>query len=181
MTEPNDAGTSPADGSDTPQEGAGAAGTTEGTPPAGGLDAAALEKELREARKEAAKYRTRAQALEDEKKSESEKQAEELVRLRETNAALLAQQREVSTQLAASAAARRLNFRNPDLAFSMVASRVEYDETGKPKNVDKLLEDLAKSDTYLVNGTKDFGQGPRGTAPSGGANIDQMIRSAARR
>lgn len=181
MTEPNDAGTSPVEGSATPPVGAGAEGQQEQTPPVGEMSREAYEKELQAARREAAKYRTRAQALEDEKKSETEKQAEELVRLREQNTALMAQQREVTTQLQASATARRLNFRNPDLAFSMIANRVEYDEEGKPKNIDKLLEDLAKSETYLVNGAKDFGQGPRGSAPSAGANIDQMIRSAARR
>lgn len=179
MTEPNDAEPTPAVDPATPPAGAGA-GAADTTPPAGGLDAAALERELAQARKDAATYRKRAQALEDEKKTDSEKQAEELTRLREQNAALVAAQRDANVQLATAAIAQRLGFKNPDIAFRLLGGQVEFDESGNPKNIERLLTEVAKAYPYLVNGSADLGQGPRSGPPSG-ANVDDMIRTAARR
>lgn len=150
----------------------------DGTPT---LDAAALQRELAAARREAASYRTKLKGYEDATKSEAEKAAERIAELERQNSELAAARREDSLRISASTEARKLGFRNPDLAFRLIASAVEYDDHGTPKNVDRLLADVAKSDPYLVNGPADFGGGPRGTAPAAGNNMNELIRRAAGR
>jgi hypothetical protein len=153
-------------------------------PPTGGadgegaLDAAALQRELAKVRREAAGYRTRLQTFEDGQKTEAQKAADRIAELEQSNAQLAAARREDTLRLSATAEARRLGFRNPDIAYRLLAGSVEYDEAGAPKNVGKLLDDIAKAEPYLVNGTTDYGGGPRGAAPAAGTDMNTMIRRA---
>ena len=182
MTLPNDAGAAPADASATPPEGAAGTPDTQ-APPEGdagtGLDAAAMARELARARKDAATYRERLQAIEDANKSEATKQAEAVQKLRDENAALLLARRDDTLRLKASASARSLGFKNPDIAYALIASSVEFDDEGQPKNVEKLLGDIAKSDAYLINGTGDAGLGPRDGPPKQ-ADMNALIRAQVR-
>ncbi|HEY8818400.1 MAG TPA: hypothetical protein VIM25_06235, partial [Candidatus Limnocylindrales bacterium] len=56
---------------------------------------------------------------------------------------------------------------------------IEFDESGKPKNVDKLLTDLATEKTYLTGAARggSFDGGPRGKAPLGESFDDQLRRA----
>jgi len=89
------------------------------------------------------------------------------------------QRQEQSLRLAALTEAQRLGFRNPDLAYRLMDhSAVEYAEDGAPRNVGRLLGELAKTDSYLL-GTTDFGGGARSSAQ--GADMNALIRRAAGR
>lgn len=169
---PPQAGDPPAQAADAQQP---TAGSADGE---GALDAAGLQRELAAARREAAGYRTRLKTYEDGQKSEAEKAAERIAELERSNAELAAARREDTLRLSASAEARRLGFRNPDIAYRFVSGAVEFDDAGQPKNLGKLLEDIAKSDPYLVNGTTDYGGGPRGSAAPAGSDMNSMIRRA---
>jgi len=177
-TTPPLAGDPPAQAADAQQPPTGGADGEGGTGP----DAVALTRELAAVRREAAGYRTKLKAYEDADKSESDKANERIAELERERDALAAARREDTLRLAASAAARKLGFRNPDLAYRFVASgSVEYDDAGQPKNVERLLEDIAKVDPYLVQGTGDWGGGPRGTAASGADDMNAIIRQRAGR
>lgn len=148
-----------------------------------GLAALKREREQREAAEKSARELARKlKVYEDAEKTESEKTSERITALEAERDALVAARREDTLRLAASAAARKLGFKNPDLAFRLVASgSVEYDEKGQPKNVERLLEDLAKADPYLTTTTGDWGGGPRGTPADGGQDMNTLIRRAAGR
>jgi hypothetical protein len=170
------AGDPQAQAADAQQPQAGSA-TGEGTEP----DAAALQRELTQARREAAGYRTKLKSYEDRDKSESEKSTERIAELERELAEARTSIRSNRLQAAAFSAARKLGFRNPDLAYRLVSvAEVEFDDAGQPKNIERLLDGIAKADPYLVNGTTDSGLGPRGSAaPS--VDMNASIRRAAGR
>ena len=64
----------------------------------------------------------------------------------------------------------KLNIVDPEAAFTLIRDRIEYDDSGTPKNVDELLRDLVKAKPYLV---KQVGPPPSATAnpASGGQNL----------
>lgn len=170
------AGDPPAQAADPqqPQEGS---ATGEGTEP----DLATIQRELKDARREAAGYRTRLKAFEDKDKTESEKATERIAELERDLAEARTSIQANRLQTAAFSAARKLGFRNPDLAYRLVSvADVEFDDAGQPKNIERLLDGIAKADPYLVNGTTDSGLGPRGSAaPS--VDMNASIRRAAGR
>lgn len=185
MADEQPAGATPAEQGATPEtpETSTTAATAEEAPlGAEGIAALRREREQREAAERAnRKLAAELKAYQDKDKTESERNAERIAELERTNSELVAKRREDALRLAASAEARKLGFRNPDIAHRLVAGTVEFDDSGTPKNLDRLLADIAKSEPYLVNGTTDFGGGPRGSAPATGQNMNDAIRRAAGR
>lgn len=147
-----------------------------------------LERELRETRAEAAKYRREAGDLKTAQQRASEQGLSEVEREAKRAAAAEARAQELEGQLreqalrtAAVAAATKLNYRNPELAYRLLdSSAVEWsDETGQPRNVESLLRELAKSETYLVRaGGSDYGGGNRGPTPSTEPSMNELMRAA---
>lgn len=180
MTEPNDAGAAPAADPATPPAGADAASMAAAPAAAPALDPAIIQKELDQARKDAAKYREQIRLREEADKSEEQKRAERVKQIEDENAALKAQVSRSETRTEVLTQAQKLAFKDPMDAYRLVESDIEYDDAGKPKNVERLLTELAKAKVYLTNGTTDYGQGPRGSAPNSSSNVDDMIRAAAR-
>jgi hypothetical protein len=190
MTEPN--GAAPAQVADGAQPQAG-----NGAPPAGAsqggtqlTDVSALQKELDDARKEAAQSRTRLKGYEDAESARAEAAKSELQKATERAEAAekardegLSQVKSFQLRLSTVEAARRLGFRNPDIAHRLISeSDVEFTAEGAPKNIDQLLTKIGQSDPYLLTtkpGAPDLGGGPRGTAP--GEDVNTMIRRAAGR
>lgn len=171
------AGNPPAPEADAQQPQAGSA-TDEGSAP----DIAVLQRELTQARREAASYRTKLKGYEDRDKSESEKATERIAELERELATERTRVQESTLRTSAFAAARKLGFRNPDLAYRLVSlSEVEFDESGQPKNLERLLDGIAKADPYLVSATSDSGLGPRGSAAPAGSDMNAQIRRAAGR
>jgi hypothetical protein len=175
-----------------PQEGTGA--PQEGAPRTGGTqitDLAALQRELTEARQEAAKHRTELNrykeaetAATEAAKSELQKAIDRAEAAEKARDEGLSQVKTYQLRLATVEAARQIGFRNPEIAHRLVsASDVEYAADGTPKNINQLLAKIAESDPYLVTGmtgkASDLGGGPRG-APAG-SDVNAMIRRAAGR
>ena len=146
-----------------------------------------LEREVQELRKENAGHRKRSEALEREKQqaaqagmSEAEKAAARAQELEDQNRQLSSALQEQRVEAATVAAATKLNYRNPELASRLLdRSAIEYDEGGKPKNVEALLRALASSEPYLVKGQAgDFGGGNRGAAPESKPGMNELLRAA---
>lgn len=167
------AGDPPAQAADAQPEGS---ADNEGPP----ADLAVLQRELKEARREAAQYRTKVRTYEDAQKTETERNAERIAELEQKLAASETRAQEQRLQMASFAAARKLGFRNPEIAHRLLnGADVEFAEDGSPRNVETLLAAIAKAEPYLVaSQTPDYGGGPRGQAPNAGVDMNARIRRA---
>lgn len=187
MTEQNGAG--PAQAADPAQPQAGDGAPQAGAPQRGTqlTDPVALQRELDEARKDAAEARKKAKTYEDAEtaraeaaKSELQKAIDRAEAAERDRDAGLAKAKSLHLRLATVEAARKIGFRNPEIAHRLISDgEVAFDDKGEPKNIEALLTKIAESDPYLVNGAPgrpDLGGGPRGTPP--GTDINAMIRSA---
>lgn len=150
-----------------------------------GLAALQRERDAREAaQRELDKLAKRVKAYEDKDKSESEKNAERIAELEREVETHRKAARTATLQVATTSAARKLGFRDPDLASRLISDEVEFTDSGEPRNIDKLLTDLAKAHPYLLSGTTgggDAGLGPRGAPAGANDDINTMIRRAAGR
>lgn len=149
--------------------------------------AARLERELGEARKEAASYRTKASALERAQAeaaqagmTEAERTAAKQAELERANTELLGQLREQGVRTAAVEAATKLGYRSPDVAYRLLnRAELEFNDAGQPKNVERLLRELLQAEPYLGKAAgADYGGGQRGTTPSGAPDMNELLRAA---
>jgi len=156
------------------------AATEEEQPQAGTDEAAAQEEpqldpeqllaELRRARKEAAKYRTRLRELEQAEKERKRAEMSELERLQEDLTEAQARLAELELELtqtklrqAVVSEAARLGFADPDDAWQLLdVAAIEVDDDGKPTNVGKLLRKLAAQKPYLLRSGQPREGGQRG-------------------
>jgi hypothetical protein len=158
-----------------------AAGTTD--QPTTTIDVTVLQRELAEARREAAKHRTDLRRFTDAQLSETERLQRRVTELEQEREAIASRDRERAIRLAALEAAARLGFRDPDLAVRLVdPSAVEVRDDGTPRNVERLLAEVLARSPYLARpgASADFGGGQRGTAPAG-TDMNSLIRRAAGR
>lgn len=145
--------------------------------------------EAKKLRSEAASLRKRLKAFEESEAKRSDSEKSEAQRAADRLAALEAElntersaRRSLLVQSTAAATARKLGFKNPDLAQRLIsANDVEFGDDGTPTNVERLLADAAKEFPDLVGGTTDFGGGPRGQAAGGQKDMNNFIRRAAGR
>jgi hypothetical protein len=138
-------------------DGQGPQGTTE----ASQLDADALAKELKAARKEAAAYRTKLRQAEEDAETRKRAEMTELERLKadleaerqaRTKAEEQRQRQIARTQVIAAAA--RLGFNDPEDAIRMLdQSTLEVDDAGNIDGLDDALSALVKSKPYLIKST----------------------------
>lgn len=173
------------------------------SPPVGKtLDADALAKELEEARKDAAKYRTErktlAQQLEQFKAeldklqsanlSEQEKKDKEYQRAQEQAAALAAQlaetqkrNQELQARSIVQAAAARLGIVDPDAAFVLLRDTVgiEPDEHGalNTKKMEADLRELLKAKPYLMGVPQTSAANPAKSDPTVQRESDEQRRA----
>jgi hypothetical protein len=147
------------------------------------VDVGVLQRELAEARREAAKHRTDLRKVTDAQLSETERLQRRVTELEAEREELGKRERERSVRFAALEAAARLGFRDPELAVRLIdRDAVEVRDDGTPKNVERLLADLLGKAPYLgrTGGTADFGGGNRGAVPPG-SDMNSLIRRAAGR
>lgn len=200
--------TVPANG--TPQEGA--TGTTgEGQAPAGENDQQGQEpatndgqpdlskiedpnlrawveaqaKAATDARREAAKYRTERNTLQQAQETArlaslpQEQQAQEAQALRDAeNGRLKAELADFRVATPVREAAVAAKAYNPEIILAMIKDKVETDDAGLPTNVGALLADLRKTDGYLFRrtATADAGAGKDSTNGSS-ADMNASIRA----
>jgi len=134
------------------------------------------ERKLSEQSRELQKFKD-AQLSEDERKDKRIKELEA------ENASLLTERQRGRVERAAIAAARKEGFWDPDLAYALIdEGRVQFDESGQPKNIEALVKAIAADKPKLINGSSapDFGGGHRGGAAAG-ADMNALIRRGAGR
>lgn len=115
-----------------------------------------VDKDAREARAEAARYRTernqfqtqaqeyqRAQETEQERVQREQQERDERLR------ALEDENRTLKVNSRVESAAKDARAHNPATVVQMLASRVELDDKGEPKNIQDLLTSLRETDPYL--------------------------------
>ena len=149
-----------------------------------------VQRQAREAREEAARYRTernglqqQVQTFQQQNETEQERANREAAERQERLEALERENRDLRVGSAIRAAAESAKAFNPALIVSMLDSKVTLDDKGQPTNLQDLLKDLRQSDPYLfkradANGGEGTGEQQ---APTGSMN--DLIRGqvAARR
>ncbi len=113
---------------------------------------------VRRLRAEAAEYRRKLRELERELKQRDEEKLSETERMRlrlsELEKELTQRElliREHTLRYETMLRARELGIVDPDAAYRLLdLAEVEYDETGRPTNIERLLRDLVRKRPYLV-------------------------------
>lgn len=138
----------------TGDDGAGSDPTPEST---GDLTPDATAAELARARKEAANYRAKLRKHEEAEEARKREQMSELEKAQADAAAAKeaaekAEQarREALAEAALLNAAQEAKFADPTDAVALVASQVEYDESGRPANAADLVKGLIEAKPHLV-------------------------------
>lgn len=188
------AGTQPQEGASQAQAAtadaaqAAAAGSGDGT-----VDAAALQRELAEARQEAAKYRTQARDLQaaqqqaqDAALSDAERNAKRVQEQEAELATLRAALDDERILNRVTLTAGRLGYADPMDAYRLLdRSAIERDDDGNPKNLERLLQTMLAGKPYLassqVRATGSAEGGTRGTGTAGKSDMNALIRQAAGR
>lgn len=160
----NNSGTPQAPASQAPQAGGDNTSSSTGS----ALSQADYERIIADLRKENAAHRTGKSAAEAELKklrdaqlSEEERRAQaldEAVKRAETYRTRIG-----SAEL--KVASQAAGIIDPDVAVALLGSKVDYDETGEPKNVAKLVEQLKADKPHLFAAAP--GNGTAGTTASG--------------
>jgi hypothetical protein len=148
----------------------------------------ALDSE-REARKQAEKdakdLRAQLKQLQEKDLPEAERTAREHAETKAENENLRKENQRLQGQLAVYGEASRLGFADPMDAFRLID--VEFDDDGKPKGVTQALNKLLEAKPYLKSGQARATTGGSADAgnqtgqPSGGSNMNDLIRQAAGR
>lgn len=148
-----------------------------------------VQRDAKEAREEAARYRTerndlKTKVTEHERANETEVQRREReTKERDEETERLRQEvKSLRVGTVVKDAATKARAFNPDVVLRMIAGSIETGEDGKPTNVDALLKDLKKSDPYLFRreGSNDAGHGNE-NGDEGGTplNMNDQLRRAA--
>jgi hypothetical protein len=150
-------------------------------------DSISLE-EARKLRREAAALRRRNAELEAADKNRQtadlsvlEKAQSRIAELERLALDATARDQSRSLRLAALTAAHKLGFRSPEIAWRLIDStKVEWDDGGEPKGVEKLLRQVLDDEPYLARTQHpDIGGGPRGATGASGPNMNDILRGAA--
>lgn len=145
----------------------------------------AQAKSATEARREAAKYRTERNALQQAQETArlaalpQEQQAQEAQALRDAeNGRLKAELADFRVAAPVREAAVAAKAYNPEIILAMIKDKVETDETGLPTNVAVLLADLRRTDGYLFKraATADAGAG-KDNKNGSSADMNASIRA----
>jgi len=118
------------------------------------------QKVIRDERADAAKHRTKAtdrdtlaaelKTFKDAQLSEQQKLEQKAVELEKKANQTAEELRQERAHREVERQARKLNLVDEETALALVAARIEYDDAGKPTNVEALLTQLAKDKPFLV-------------------------------
>jgi chromosome segregation ATPase len=150
------------------------------------VDAAALAAELREARKEAANYRTKLRKLEGQsaqQQQSGESEAETLKRqneeLQQQLAGLLAERQERSTREAIATAAAKAGAIYPDKLYRLADDGdIELDEAGNVRNATAVVNKLRQAYPALFRAVSVDGGAGGGDKPLKVGGLNAFIRGA---
>jgi cell wall-associated NlpC family hydrolase len=158
------------------------AGTTLGDAGKRALDAMKAERDT--ATRDAKAAKQALTELQNASLTEAERRDKRLAALELERSDWERERQDMQTREAVTVTALRLGYADPADAYSLInRSAIEFDDTGKPRNVDKLLTDLIAAKPYLAGASRpggSFDGGPRGV-PASGTNMNDMLRRAAGR
>lgn len=127
--------------------------------------------------------KSKMKEIEDAKLSESERLTNENAELKRQMGELEKRFKTTTTRGALTSAAGKAGAVHSDAVAKLIElDSVEYDASGEPTNIDKLIADAKKAwPTFfrVAGGSADGGSGGNGTPPPGGMNA--LIRQAAGR
>lgn len=135
-------------------------------------------KNLSEAQKKLAEYEEKERLAQEAQLSEVEKSRKVVEAEKAARAQAEAQIQQLRQQLVMAEvklAAKSMDFINPDIVAKVID--LEYDEQGLPTNLTKALEDLAKSNPFLLKPKQE--QSLAETTPAQTANNQQAPRTPA--
>lgn len=149
----------------------------------------ALQAKASKAGKEAARYRTERNGLQEEvtKHQRAGESAEEQAeRERQERDQAVKQLQDENRDLKVGATVRdeaaKAKAHNPARVWSLIQDQVEVDDDGKPANVSDLLADLKRTDPYLFRRTEgDAGAGSDRDQSTPPADMNDAIRKMAGR
>ena len=135
---------------------------------------------VRKLRAEAAEYRKRLRELEralkqheEEKLSETERLRLRLAELEKELGEREVRMREHTLRYETMLRARELGIVDPEAAYRLLdLAEVEYDETGRPTNLERLLRELVRKRPYLVGSTASATNPSRTTV-----SLEEAVRS----
>jgi multidrug resistance efflux pump len=131
---------------------------------------------------EIADLQAKLKAHEDEKLSDTEKLTNRVAELEAEKIAWEHERQDVRIGSAVREAASKAGAKYPDAVYKLIdLASVEYDKDGAPRNLDKVVEAIAKSYPEMFNGTSPgrVAAGPR--TPAAGRDFNQLIRESAGR
>jgi hypothetical protein len=144
-----------------------------------------VDKDAREARAEAARYRTernqavtQAQTLQQQNETDQERQQREANERQQRLEALEQENRTLKVGTAIQKAATDAKAFNPALIASMLDARVTLDDQGNPTNLQDLLRDLRQSDPYLFKRADANGGDGGGSENQPTGSMNDVIRGA---
>lgn len=131
-----------------------------------------LRAEAAENRRKLRDLETAAKVAEDAKLSETERTTRRLAELERQQTDWQRERQELTTRYAIERQAAQLGIVDPDAAYRLLdLASIEYDEDGKPKDVEKALQALLKQRPYLA--------GQQGAASAGAMTNPATGRNAA--
>lgn len=124
--------------------------------------------------------------LADAQKTDLQKATDRAAELERQNADLTRQVQESKVTAAIASAAGAKGIVDADAASKLLDwAAIQYDQDGRPSNLDALLDDLVKARPYLAGQTSagggGFDGGSRGGASGSATDMNQLIRQAAGR
>lgn len=143
-------------------------------------EARKLRRENAGLRKRVADYEVAQANAEASEMSELQKARAKIAELERQAGESRVREQERSLRLTVDATARKLGFWDPEVALGLIdRDAVEYDDAGTPKNIERLLTDIAKDKPRLIH-EPDFGGGPRGVPPDASPSMNDLLKAAHR-
>lgn len=107
---------------------------------------------------------TRLKTIEEGQKTELQKAQDRVAELERSNTEQATKQKVLATQYEVATVATRLGVVDPDVAYKLIdLSKLEYDETGKPKNVEAVVKDMIVQKPWLAGTGTSATNAARGT------------------
>lgn len=134
--------------------------------------------EIRKLRKENATARKRLEEFENAGKTELERRDAALKAAEDRASTLEGRLRDLSARSAVTDASTKANAISPRAVYALIQSDLEFDDEGKPTNVDALIKQAQKDEPSLFRAAAGSGDGGKGNEPVGGKrSLNDLIRA----
>jgi hypothetical protein len=140
------------------------------------------QKQIREARKDAAKYRTRVQEFEDAQKTEAERAADALKAAEERAQQYEQRYQSAIAQSAVTDAASKAGAISARAVYMLIRDDITFDDAGDPSNIAELIGKARSDEPQLFRASGGSGDGGKGTnnGPPSTTDMNAVIRGLAR-